>query len=573
MHALFFKTLPLCLLATACSPKAQPSPSKPPTTRHAFALEHLVPNEALFAISTTDFQTIRELATQNTWTRLFAEETLWDMHAALVSASEWSGFREADPLRALQQVQGAAVWFMSMADDGRGGSMGLVVEPKNTDPEIADLWIWLEDRMRIGGETSTHEIEGVSVRFQESRNGAAFFVTPELQGMAFAEPAEEALAVVRGILQRAAGDKTTRMTETDAFRDFAGQRMRGAIASVYMPLGADMGRRMQAAPKSLASLYDALSLPDIPWIGADLVLGRGEYWQLSARAPIPKDSLLDAVLSHQRPLPLDLLEDLPAENFAVLLADANWLGGLESVQSELETRWPIVARAFQQGLEQFARETQVDLKADVLASLQGPVAMSLIPVPWRLPDFSRSRNFALDVWFMEQSPLWIAPIHSAAPVHSAMARIKQSLRTESSGTVKIGEHQVYPLAKAYGVLHPHYAVVETGQKPLLVALQLSTMMRTLRRIDRNDTLDRGDVRALSAALAEHKRAFLALGIESASLASLLVGALRPMGQSMGEGWEEVRWPANYSIFKRLHGHTVGSLRYTDRILNFTLEAR
>ena len=562
--------LSLGLLCQACSSESSQAAAPVPTKSYSFDLEHLAPDHAILVASTTDAATIRELATQNTWAQLFAEETLWDLSAALTDDPI---FWVDDPIRPgqiLTQLEGAAVWYLIMDRPKGSGAMAFVLEKGRQDR--SGLWTWLAMSAMPGVDAVTQEVDGVSVQLFEDRNALAIFATDTIEGLAFADSEATAIAEVQSLLARAKGDRSGSVVETEEHKDFAKHRSPGAIASLYWPISRSTEAWNAGAPAEVFQILQGFAIPDIGWVGADFVLGEGEYWKLTARAPIPEGSLPAAVLGHARSLPLDLLEDFPAESVGIAIADVDWLGAFQTALAELEARVPNLAKSLNYGFERFERDTGLQLQNEVLAPFEGPIGMSLVAVPWRWPDFRRNPRLSIQMGLLQQSPLWIAKVRDGDTVQRTL-RLMTDAPEKQRPPLRIMEHEAQPLGHHNEYLQPFSVVTEEANPTALVALQIPPLTRGLMRVDRQETLDRGVFEGLKTALERHRSASLAVCMESGLWAAWAMDFLRPLSQSAGDRLERVRWPATYSLVKRLKGHTVAAIAVQDGMASVTIEAR
>ncbi len=563
--------LSVTLLGISCSRGSDSPRAQAPRQHHPFAMDRLAPSEALLVASTTDWKTIREVAADNAWVRLFGDETAWDLRT-LWTAGPWGFVPEADPLGAWQQVDGSALWYITLADDRSMDSMAFVVEPQRSDADLAGLWTWVDVMVGPSQPAQEETVGEHTVRIHESHNTLVFFDANGFEGLVYSDSRERALNETRRLLERIDSSEAANITQSEAYRDFADHRSRGAIASLYWPVQSTVQRWMHEARNDDQEVLRTFGALEIPWAGADLVLGTGEYASLHVRAPIPPDSLWEALFEHAGSLPLDLIDDLPAESFTLALANADWAQAVQTLEREMEQRSQRLAGVWSYSVERFESDTGLRLQQDVLAPLRGPIAMALVPVPWRIPDLPRRVEQAMAGWLMGQSPLFVAAIRDEKTVDRTLRTMTREPE-EGRPALRMAQHTAYPLAQPQDVLAPHYVIPQDREDLLGIGLQLPPLVRLLRRVDRKEDLAREELGALRNALQAHKVASFAVVLANRTWATMVVESARQITRHSRDGWDRLRWPSSISMAQRLKGYTVAALSVQNGMLHFQIETR
>ena len=566
----------LCaFLLVACGDDAPSSAGPPlssaPLQRLTFDLEALAPKDATFVVSTARWDAMREIMASNSWTNLFAYETLLDIRRTLAFAQPFDGEGESDPMGALLRLQGASVCFGRIADDQSGGVGVLLVEATDKRSDLAGLWTWLEVQLTSDWEGGTLDVGGMTIRTLTSpRKRLCFLETDRIEGLVLAEPIEECIPTIEGILARSNGSQESSITGYEPFEASRKGRIQGCVASAFVNLAQVMPMMTSRAHEEELAFVSALGLDRLEWAALDLAMGEREFVHLEARAPLPADSGLARLCAAGGSLPMEMLESFPAENLVIALGHVRIADALRSLEDTLDGRAQDAARELREGIAGFQEEFGVDLFDGLLDHCTGKAAAGLISIPWKMPDFSRRRPDLAVLFGIENTPHVVIEVDDSRDAHTRIERLLEGLHTGPTATARIGAHDVHWVDFGNEMFRPNYLLAGNA---VHMGMRLESTRRVLRRIDGEETLDRAPIERMGAALEGHEDASVAVVTQSASVMGLIVGALRSAGMSFDGGWDAVRLPASLSIQARLRGQTVFAVRPDPAMLRLTLMAR
>ena len=551
--------------------------AKAPSKALPFELGHLAPANALVVLETTEWSRIRELVSKNNWMTLFGDEFAWDLHS-WITWGYLGVYGKGDIVKGAGKIQGGAVGFLTMDEKGEPNAGAFVVETGAPDSELESIWTWFEESQSSSAKASKETLDGFSIRYWERSDCFAIFTGETYSGVCGGEDLDVVRKTIQGVLARAAGDLETSLANKDAYLDAKKGRAQGSVLSVYLDWQNLLDANRAGMRENDLKLMQVLGTEQFTWARGDLVLGAGEYLSLELQMPLDSGGFFHRILDHLRPIDLELMQPMPQESMAVLLANADWDAAVGEFYSLLVEGMPEEAEVFDRGFNRLDRDLGFALREGFLKHLKGPLAAGLVAIPWRFP----ARRNLSDPTAMIFSGISPVGVFGAKDSQALVASLKRAVAdnftpdNEAWKSIRIQKHEAF-LFNPVGF--PNENLVERDFQPqflkasdhLVMTGHTGASMRILRQIDGLGA-NVGTCKVnLTDALAAHSDASVVVAVSSRHLMQWWAQVMRAMGMDRDGGI--FRLPSGFWIEQSLRGMTTLSLKLDDGLVSVTLRAR
>lgn len=169
------------------------------------------------------------------------------------------------------------------------------------------------------------------------------------------------------------------------------------------PWMAMAGEAAAGSGETASNLFEASGLAAMGWVAGRMGVGAGERMDFELVLEVPPGTLVAQMLDLMRPLPMALLERVPASATAVSATNYDLAGllrmGLE-VAERVEPGYGEIAEGF---IDMASGEVGVDLRADLLDLLTGEVVSYTTQTPTTAPGMANAETLN----FLEGSTMLI----------------------------------------------------------------------------------------------------------------------------------------------------------------------
>ncbi len=361
----------------------------------------LAPSDAVFAVHLDSVSELRTQLVRNNYYQfltspegvlgVFGDEVPVELRTILALDPTEEQLAALDEesraiLGLLHAVSGSATLYVTHANPGEEPVVGVVLEPGDRMPQFAELVTELAQK---SGEISILERGplrvGVPTRSLTGQGDfhAGMIFSADRFGFTAGEDDEAVRAEFERLVDRMSGAEGSSLLANERFVE-----ARGALTSPgQIDLFLDVATLMQWAALAPELPNDSNPQEILQTIGADRMrwmagranIGTGEVMDLEFQVHIPENSMVASMADLFGPLPLNLIERIPADAVAVSGLNFDLAGLFDLALDSVDQFAEGMGELGRAQIEQFGSMLGVDLEADLLDQFTGGFATYSIP--------------------------------------------------------------------------------------------------------------------------------------------------------------------------------------------------
>lgn len=377
------------------------SPTPLLTTQEKASCLDLTPSDAVFAMHLDSVSELRTQLVRNNYYQFltspegvlgaFGDQVPVELRTILALDPTEEQLAALDEesraiLGLLHAVSGSATLYIANADLGEEPVVGVLLEPGERMPQFAELMTELTAK---SGEISILERGSVrvgvptrSLTGQGDFNAGMIFSADRF-GFVGGDNDEAVRAEFERLVERMSGGEGSSLLANERFVE-AGQAL---TSPGQIDLFVDVAALMQwvemapAAPDgpSPQEVLATIGADRMRWMAGRANIGTGEVMDLEFQMHIPKNSMVASLADLFGPLPLSLIERIPADAVAVTGANFDVNGLFNLALDSVDLFAEGMGEMGRAQIEQFGSMLGIDLEADLLEQFTGGFATYSVP--------------------------------------------------------------------------------------------------------------------------------------------------------------------------------------------------